>query len=224
MDIRDKAQLEKAKLEDTLVELIYGTYKDMVLHGGTAIWRCYAGNRFSRDIDFYFRRGNKSESACYKELIKFFKEKGFALKSSNYDNTTGTMHFTVESNIKMNVDVNFNYKAGVPAEFTKVDDSKIIVLTLNPEVLLDEKIETYYSKLHNKDETRQPEAQDLYDIYYLVGMLPKIKDSTKLELGRFASKIEKKPPLNMHKLSNLVLYGLPPTFELMIKKIKDVSE
>jgi predicted nucleotidyltransferase component of viral defense system len=224
VDIRDKAQLEKAKLEDTLIELIYGTYKDIVLHGGTAIWRCYAGNRFSRDLDFYFKKGERSESACYKELIEFFKEKGFALKSSNYDNTTKTMHFTVESNIKMNVDINFNYKAGAPSEFTKVDDSKIIVLALNPEVLLDEKIETYYSKLHNKDETRQPEAQDLYDIYYLIGIIPKIKDGTKRELVRLVSDIENKPPLNMPKLSNLVLHGLPPTFELMIKKIKDVAK
>lgn len=224
MDIRDKAQLEKAKLEDTLIELIYGTYKDIVLHGGTAIWRCYAGNRFSRDLDFYFKKGKRSESTCYKELAKFFRDKGFALKSSNYDNTTNTMHFTVESNLKMNVDINFNYKAGVPSEFTEVDDSKIIILALNPETLLDEKIETYYSKLNNKDETRQPEAQDLYDIYYLVGIIPKIKDGTKRELGRFVSKIENTPPLNMSKLSNLVLYGLSPTFELMIKKIKDVAK
>ena len=31
----------------------------IVLHGGTAIWRCYAGNRFSDDLDLYVKSDNE---------------------------------------------------------------------------------------------------------------------------------------------------------------------
>ena len=46
ININDSVMREKAKLEDVLIELLYSEYKSLTFHGGTAIWRCYGGNRF----------------------------------------------------------------------------------------------------------------------------------------------------------------------------------
>ncbi|MEM1546291.1 MAG: nucleotidyl transferase AbiEii/AbiGii toxin family protein [Candidatus Methanomethylicia archaeon] len=32
---------------------IYNSFPEAVIHGGTAIWRCYGSNRFSEDVDVY---------------------------------------------------------------------------------------------------------------------------------------------------------------------------
>ena len=113
MDIRDQAQMEKAKLEDVLVELLYSRYNGLVFHGGTSIWRCHGGNRFSRDIDFYLdAKTNEEKMRHYKELSDFLKDSGFLMKEKGYEKATDTMHFLVESNTKMKIDINFKYKKG----------------------------------------------------------------------------------------------------------------
>ena len=40
MNFKNEEQFEKAKLEDVLVNVLYDKYKNLVFHGGTAIWRC----------------------------------------------------------------------------------------------------------------------------------------------------------------------------------------
>jgi predicted nucleotidyltransferase component of viral defense system len=44
---------ELAKAQDIIVKALYETFNEAVFHGGTCIWRCYGGNRFSEDIDVY---------------------------------------------------------------------------------------------------------------------------------------------------------------------------
>ncbi|MDG7039172.1 MAG: nucleotidyl transferase AbiEii/AbiGii toxin family protein [Nitrososphaerota archaeon] len=51
--MRKRTQTELAYAQDIVVEKIYDYLPEVVLHGGTLIWRCYAGNRFSEDLDFY---------------------------------------------------------------------------------------------------------------------------------------------------------------------------
>ena len=86
MEIKEASQLEKAKLEDTVIELLYSRHKDLVLHGGTSIWRCYSGNRFSRDLDFYMKVSSKAERMLrYGELPEFFKEHSFSIKEKGYN-------------------------------------------------------------------------------------------------------------------------------------------
>jgi Domain of unknown function (DUF1814). len=120
MEIRNQVQLEKAKLEDALVELLYSRYVGLVFHGGTSIWRCYGGNRFSRDLDFYLEaKTSEAKMRYYKEFSEFLKESGFIMKEKGYENATDTMHFLVESNTKMKININFKYKNGTIAEYTK---------------------------------------------------------------------------------------------------------
>ncbi len=45
-------RLRLAELQDEVIDIIYDRFEpDAVLYGGTAVWRCYGGNRFSEDID-----------------------------------------------------------------------------------------------------------------------------------------------------------------------------
>lgn len=51
-------RLAVAALQDVVVEIIYDRVQyDAQMYGGTAIWRCYNGSRFSEDIDIYVKRG-----------------------------------------------------------------------------------------------------------------------------------------------------------------------
>lgn len=221
MEIRDQTQLEKAKLEDVLTELLYHKYDQMVFHGGTSIWRCYSGNRFSRDLDFYLKAAtNKERMLHYTELADFLKESGFRIKEKGYDNSTETMHILVESNVKMKIDINFKYKTGVPTEYRKVDDSRMIVLSLSPLELLKEKIIAYNDKLVSTNKFKQSEVQDLYDMYHLIPLINKADKKTVKDLGLLVERIRESPPPNMSSLGHLILAGLPPSFELMVESLK----
>ncbi len=51
--LKTEHQLAVAALQDSVVESIFEMDENIVMQGGTAIWRCYNGNRFSEDIDIY---------------------------------------------------------------------------------------------------------------------------------------------------------------------------
>lgn len=101
--LKKRMHTEIAALQDELVDIIYEIDKQAVLHGGTAIWRCYNGNRFSEDLDFY--SGSSDDFRGYFEtklknhalsLLKFKKTKNVIFsKISN-----GTVEVRFEINIK----------------------------------------------------------------------------------------------------------------------------
>ncbi len=225
MEIRDSTQLEKGKIEDTLIDLLYSKYEGLVFHGGTAIWRCYGGIRFSRDLDFYLGAKMQNEKMhYYKEVSEFLGDSGFLIKEKGYEKHTDTMHFLVESNTKMKIDFNFRYKRGARADYTRIDDSKIVVLALTPAELLQEKIMAYKDKLINAGRFKQTEVQDLYDIYYLVSLVKNGAKKTARDLNSLIALIDGKPPPNMPSLGHLILSGLPPSFEMMLDKISKWSD
>lgn len=223
MDIKDPVQLEKAKLEDTLIDLLYREYPDIVFHGGTAIWRCYSGNRFSRDLDFYIKATSQAQKdQMYSCMQQFFRGLGFSVKESGYSRATGTMHILLEANVKMKVDINFRYKKGVPTEYVRVDESRIVVLSLTPLQLLGEKIDAYENKLEGSSRYSVPEAQDLYDMYHLVSLVKAGKtNASRKRLNLLLDKIERNPPSNMRSLGHIILNGLPPSFEIMVKRLRE---
>jgi predicted nucleotidyltransferase component of viral defense system len=220
MNFLDKSQLEKAKMEDSLVEILYRKYNALVFHGGTAIWRCYSGNRFSRDIDFYYGvESNEAKTLFFKSSKKYLKDLGYSLKESGYSNSTNTMHILLEANVKMKIDINFGQKAGVPVEYRKVDDTKIVVLALTPSQLLMEKIEAYEDKTRSVREYSQPEVQDLYDIYHLTSLVGR-KDQVDLKrLKNLIKFIQANPPPNIRSLDHLILKGISPSFEMIMSHL-----
>ncbi|MCL4447630.1 MAG: nucleotidyl transferase AbiEii/AbiGii toxin family protein [Thermoplasmatales archaeon] len=221
MEFLDKSQLERAKMEDTLTEILYRRHRELVIHGGTAIWRCYSGNRFSRDIDFYFGIENEKKRAIFfNETKKLMKNLGYTVKEGGYDKISGTMHVVVESNSKMKIAINFRKKTGVPAEYTKVDDTKMFVLALIPSQLLTEKIEAYENKMNSTQKFSEPEVQDLYDMYHLTSLIMTKEGIPIARMRKLVKSIEREPPKNLRSLDDLILNGVSPSFEMMINYLK----
>ena len=54
--LKKSAHKDIAAAQDLIVSALYEVFNDSVLHGGTSIWRCYKGNRFSEDVDAYIPR------------------------------------------------------------------------------------------------------------------------------------------------------------------------
>ena len=75
--LRRKSQKELAELQDEVVDVVYTLLDNAVIHGGTAIWRCYGGKRFSEDIDLYANYletfKTKLENELKRRSLKLFK-------------------------------------------------------------------------------------------------------------------------------------------------------
>src|SRR3989344_1281632 len=73
--LKKASHKEIAKAQDLIIEEIYKLFDKAVLHGGTVIWRCYHGNRFSEDIDMYISKDTKKISLFFEAL----KKRGFKI-------------------------------------------------------------------------------------------------------------------------------------------------
>ncbi|MBU3958073.1 MAG: nucleotidyl transferase AbiEii/AbiGii toxin family protein, partial [Nanoarchaeota archaeon] len=70
LKLKKKSHREIARLQDVVVDMMYRIFPKAVLHGGTAIWRCYKGNRFSEDIDVYIEKDADRIEIFFRELEK----------------------------------------------------------------------------------------------------------------------------------------------------------
>ena len=77
-----------ALAQDILIQEIYNVFNNAVLHGGTAIWRCYEGNRFSEDLDFYLKKDINKINLVFNNLQKrgFIIEKKKITENSLFSN------------------------------------------------------------------------------------------------------------------------------------------
>ena len=86
---------------------------------------------------------------------------------------------------------------------------------------MDEKIIAYSDKFNNESGFKHPEAHDLYDMWYLVSLIKKADPKTAKKMRELIAKIENKPPPDISSLDHMIITGLPPSFELMIKRLKE---
>ncbi len=125
MKIINETQLKRAIVEDEIVELLLKHYENFVMHGGTAVWRCYGGNRFSRDVDFYSNLSPSEESVFQKQLHKLLLESGYPIREEKYNNKTRTLHIIFKGNDTTGkMDITFMKAEGRTVEYTRVDGSK----------------------------------------------------------------------------------------------------
>ena len=192
-----------ASAQDLILDEVYQHFPHAVLHGGTAIWRCHDGKRFSEDLDFYLPRDEKALEALFAAL----ENKGFVVRKKRiltnsvyselgYDRTTVRLEATFQS-IK-----------GHLAEYETADGNVVMIYTLTPEEFLKEKITTY---------RKRRKIRDLYDIFSL---LPKIDDpaAVREELGLLIR--DYAPPIDEQDLKTIILEGLTPTAEDMKEYIE----
>lgn len=213
MEITNEAQMKRAVLEDQALDLIVKNYGTFVLHGGTSIWRCYGGNRFSRDLDFYSNLPISEESVFQKAIHKLLIENGYSIREEKYNNKTQTLHVIFRGNDTTGkLDITFKSAKGHAVEYLRVDGSKKIILALGPGELLTEKIDTYLNKYARGTE----EIHDLYDIIVLKDKVGKPSKDMHKKIENFITEIKDRPPKNENDLRQLILSGVTPNFKDMI--------
>lgn len=195
---------EIAKAQDIVVEGLYKNFEEAVLHGGTVIWRCYNGNRFSEDIDAYIPRNIDRINIFFSSL----EEKGFRIEKKKISKNS------IFSNLEFNrvivrFEAVFKRVAGILKEYEACDGNLITVYTLMPEELIKEKINAYLNRF---------KIRDLYDIFFLLRHVKK-KEIIIKELKRLINNF--KNPIDEEELKVLIIEGIAPDSKKMLDYIKN---
>ena len=195
---------EITRAQDILIETLYKIFDEAVFHGGTAIWRCYNGNRFSEDIDVYIPK-NKEKIDRFFELIE---KKGLIIERKKISENS------IYSTLKFNrtivrFEAVFKKVKGSLKEYEKAEGNFLTVYTLTPEELINEKSQAYI---------KRQKIRDLYDVFFLLRYIKNIQD-VKKSLNELLSNFKK--PIDEKDLNILILEGIVPTTQKMIDYIRN---
>ena len=210
--LRKRAQRDVALFQDVLIRVIYEIDAAIEIHGGTVVWRCFGGRRFSKDIDVYLSPNQKRDEL--KERIESvasrYNAKVIKLKE------TGNRIFMelLLGDIYSEIDINYKkyYKSPVIRQYENLDGTFYDVLTPPVEVLITEKIDAYIDR---------KSITDLYDMRILVDYADKNK--IELQMKKFISAIDEPVELKKEemRLADLIFEGPVPTFESLVRYIED---
>ncbi len=202
--LKRRIHREVAFAQDVLVGEAYDAYPACVLHGGTAIWRCYGGTRFSEDLDAYlpgasqatdskFRRGAAAKGA--RELK--FRRTGSTLYAK-FELGGGTVSFEGELREPPGREVR---------GYETLSGGSVMVSVLPPDELLAEKAAAYADRR---------KVRDLYDVLSLTGVAEgeDARRAARSLLDGYA------PPVDPRELRALVLAGAVPTPEEMVEALE----
>ena len=193
---------EIAKAQDIIVETMYEVFNDAVIHGGTAIWRCYNGNRFSEDVDVYLPR----DIDRINKLFELFEKKGFQINKKKIGENSIYSSLSI-NRVIVRFEALFKKIKGSLKEYEKAEGNFITAYTLTPEELIEEKINTYLKRF---------KVRDLYDIFYLLRYTN--KDILSIKLQKFLKEFKK--PIDEKELKLLILEGIVPSVDEMISYIR----
>jgi len=184
---------------------------DLILHGGTTIWRCYSGNRYSEDLDFYL----VDQVDIYTKITQVLKE--INLNLLKYKQTENVIFAKVsDNNIEVRVEIRLLKKKDpiffkkVVREYERIDGGTISIYTLSVEDILIEKANAYINRRL---------IRDLYDVYYLSNF---IKDNIEYNkkvvelINRFPSSALDEP-----SFKSIILIGITPTTKQMLDLLKN---
>ncbi len=194
---------EMAAIQDLIMEELRKEFERAVLHGGTAIWRCYNGNRFSEDIDVYIPKNTKKIESLFKNLEKrdLIIERKKVSKNSIYS-------LLKLGRTAVRFEALFKISTGFLKEYEKIDGNFITIHTLSPEELINEKVCAYLNRR---------KIRDLYDIFFLLKYVKNKKDvSNNLKKLVFGFK----EPIDKNELRVIIFEGLVPETEEMLSYIK----
>jgi predicted nucleotidyltransferase component of viral defense system len=199
--MKSKAYVEVARLQDDVIQIISESIK-AVLHGGTAIWRCYDGKRFSEDIDLYVKK-----EADVKKLVNRIALSDLHIVFGRERH--GTIYYDISNNeTDLSLQIRIMKTSGVLVLYERITGVKTEIHSLEPEDLIIEKMAAYSDRKL---------IRDVYDIFILTKVVSnKSKVTNKLNL--FLSAIEK--PKDPNVLKNLIYTGLVPSFDEMVEYLK----
>jgi len=201
--INKKSQKDIAYAQDILVEQLYNFFPNAVIHGGTAIWRCYNGNRFSEDVDVYISKDNES----IKRFLSSLENKGFKIIKKRIKGNSIYSEFIFNGAI-LRFEATFQTKKSIFKRYETSESSFNNVFTLTSEDLAVEKIDTYL---------KRRKIRDLYDIYFLlhyIGNFSKIKNHLEKLIKNFESPVDEK------NLATIIISGSVPSYKQLLLEIK----
>lgn len=203
--LKRKSELETAQLEDEVIGILANITDKMALHGGTAIWRCYNGKRFSTDIDAYIWMNE------FKDKFVSSAER-MGIEVTKFREKRITFIRVRKNNTEIKIEPRNVEKASVLMPYERVDGSKINILVLSPEDLILEKIKAYKDRRAYKD---------LYDIIIL---LNSVKEPGKIK-KRLLEFIKNTPTpdesvQSYSEFKAIIYAGVVPTYQKMIEFIK----
>lgn len=201
--LRKKTEKEIAYAQDIIVAELYEFFPNAVIHGGTAIWRCYQGNRFSEDVDVYI---NKDLSKI-EEFFKSLEAKGLKIIKKRVKENSIYSEFEF-NNIRTRFEATFQNKKPFFKKYETSESFFINVYTLSPEDLVIEKVETYL---------KRRKIRDLYDVSFLISY---VEDKNKIwnYLKKLIQNYEK--PKDEKNLANIIIVGAVPSSNEILMEIK----
>lgn len=195
----------RADLEDKVIDIIYSVTNKAVFHGGTCVWRCFDGERFSKDIDIYIEN-----EKVVGRIVDYLNYNGYRTKLSipAFSKDNITFYFYKVKGI-LDLQIAIADVDGILNEYETIRGYKITINTLDREDIILEKIDAYNDRR---------ESRDLYDIWILTKNY-KLTEKSWSDLDTFIYSI--KPCVNYGDLLSNT-YGECPSFEKMVEDIKGV--
>jgi len=196
-----------AYAQDLLVMEVYNVMPEVVLHGGTILWRCYGGNRFSEDIDAIipvkYRYSDDIDIFRRRLLALGFEEGKFRVKERSIYATL------TYSGVEVRFEAIFkDVDRYVPVEYEMVDGTYLYIYTLPIEEILAEKVEAYLSRRL---------VRDLYDIRLILDYvedIERVKNALMKLLDNYSL------PIDEENLRLLIISGVAPTAQKLLGEIR----
>ena len=188
-DILTGNRLRLAEFQDYVLEIIYNRIEPAaLLYGGTAVWRCYGGQRFSEGIDIHLR--NESLEKLIASLPKY----GVRLLWRDVDYPSRIRIGNNETSLLL--ESKEGYAESVVRQYFRVDGSPMTVSVLSPTELLIKKIEAYNGRRF---------IRDIYDMFILTRYLDPSDYTVISRLSTFLKSVAK--PDDEAILSSLIYSG-----------------
>lgn len=191
--------------QDLAIIELYNLFPNVVIHGGTAILRCFSSNRFSEDVDVYLPPRIKESDL--KEFLQVLQRRGFIIKKFKHTRNSVFSKF-LYGKVEIRFEAVFKKVKSVVKPFELSDGTTILVNALPVEELVREKVDTYLGRR---------KIRDLYDIFFLLRFVEN-KHLVAGDLKRLTQKF--KPPLDEMELKVLIISGSVPTTEAMLNEVK----
>lgn len=196
---------EVALAQDLMVLGTYDVFPGAVIHGGTAIWRCFSGNRFSEDVDFYLPDSARTHLAS---LSANLARKGLSPHKLKETSNSVFAKFG-QRGLSVRFEASFRIVSeAVVMPFEMVDGSFMTVRTLRPAEMLREKVTAYEGRR---------KARDLYDIFFLLRLVEPESTAREAVISLLRN-FEK--PLDASELKAVIISGSAPRTSDMLEAIQ----
>jgi predicted nucleotidyltransferase component of viral defense system len=196
-----------ALAQDLIVEEVYKEFPNAVLHGGTAIWRCFQGKRFSEDLDFYLPKDEQLLNQVFDRLAR----KGFTVKKRKISENSLYSELEI-TRVSVRLEAIFAQKKGVLSDYETADGNFMSIYSLSAEQFLQEKTSAYLNRR---------KIRDLWDVYFLLHLplsFYKISKHLKMLIDSYSA------PADEADLKTIITEGITPSSKELISYIKRIWE